>query len=141
MNHGMGGRPSNVALRGDWLVVRQFSVEKNWIARVTTSSPERFVCFVRTESAIVFRNWIVLQPEKPARLTRKTFSNVLPKCKDFFRFSYDVIAWEENRRLVAILTERGSCISAKKKALPNNALLTPPKSRSAISPIGNGREN
>lgn len=53
MNQGMGGRPSNVALRVHWLVVRQFSVEKNWIARVTTSSFERLVCLVRTESAIV----------------------------------------------------------------------------------------
>jgi FkbM family methyltransferase len=52
MNQGMGGRPSKVAARGDWLVVRQFSVEKNWIARVTTSSPGRVVCLVRTESAI-----------------------------------------------------------------------------------------
>jgi hypothetical protein len=27
--------PSNVAARGDWLVVRQFPVKKNWIARLT----------------------------------------------------------------------------------------------------------
>src|ERR1700679_2126018 len=61
----MRGRPSNVAARGDWLVVRQFSVEKNWIARVTTSSPERVVCLVRTESAIwVFS--VVVQPNEPA---------------------------------------------------------------------------
>jgi hypothetical protein len=29
MNHGMGGFPSNVAVRGDWLVAFHFAVEKN----------------------------------------------------------------------------------------------------------------
>jgi len=52
-NQGTGGRPSNVAFRCDWLVVRQLAVEKNWIARVTTSSPESFVCFVKG-SALTF---------------------------------------------------------------------------------------
>jgi hypothetical protein len=54
MNHGMGGLPSNVAERGDCVVARHFSVEKNCTAFVMTSSLERLVCLLRTESAIVF---------------------------------------------------------------------------------------
>jgi hypothetical protein len=36
----MGTRPAKVTARADWLVTRQFCVEKNWMARVVTSSPE-----------------------------------------------------------------------------------------------------
>jgi hypothetical protein len=40
---GMGSLPARVTARPDWLVTRQFSVEKNWMARTITSSAAKVV--------------------------------------------------------------------------------------------------